>query len=208
MENPRLIALAAIVVLALAGCRDSDTIELRNRVAICESKLADQKATEAARIEHLERAAGIAAGCDWLVPVCPASAVELGRDALKAGYTGATSIFLLALLAKCAVIGALAGGLIGALVYLRTRLLAPARADIDAALEAIATAQDQVAASARQRDALQQEISSLFAERDTTLSGARKAKTELAEVQAQLDRANRKRAAAEAAVASITALKG
>lgn len=63
------------------------------------------------KVQYLEKQAAIAAGCDYLIRLCPARVVAIGREAQAKGYSGASSpVFWVAFVAKLAGIGALLGG--------------------------------------------------------------------------------------------------
>lgn len=65
-----------------------------------------------------ERSAGIAAGCDWLVSLCPISLVEKGRSTIQSGYTPNLFYFWINVLIKVILVGVFI-----AVVFITTALL-------------------------------------------------------------------------------------
>lgn len=62
------------------------------------------------RVRYLEKQAAIAAGCDYLIKLCPSKVVALGRQAQSMGYSGSSSaLFWVAFAVKWLAIGGAAG---------------------------------------------------------------------------------------------------
>lgn len=124
MEKHQLkkAGLAAIAAAVLAGCAGSSDEAARQRIASLEAevvtlqdKLDTQSVETDRKIAYWEKQASVAAGCDVLLPLCPASITEAGHAAQLAGYGGGTSWpFWLALFGKLAAVGALLGALVSA----------------------------------------------------------------------------------------------
>ena len=76
------------------------------------SELESQAADTKAKLAYLTAEAGIARGCDWLIKICPESIVEVGRDAIKNGISGAQSGWMVwAFLLKLTVV--IVGAVVG-----------------------------------------------------------------------------------------------
>ncbi len=66
-------------------------------------------------IEMHRKDAAVAAGCDFLIPICPSSVTAAGRDALAQGYSpGSKGLFWTIAFAKAALVGCLIGATLGA----------------------------------------------------------------------------------------------
>lgn len=90
---PRQILTLVALLTLLTGCESpvSHLIELhQEKIQSLERQLQDQAAARAVEFEYFERQASVAAGCDWLIPVCADSVANPGRDAQRQGYGGAT----------------------------------------------------------------------------------------------------------------------
>jgi hypothetical protein len=126
MEKNRLKTgtLVAILVLAFTGCAvESDEVadervaNLQREVASLQEKLDNQSVKMGTEVAYLERQASLAAGCDYFLPLCPATITEVGLQAQAAGYGGGTSWpFWVALLGKLSGVGAFLGAFLGALL--------------------------------------------------------------------------------------------
>lgn len=84
MQTRRLIC--SVLLILLAGC--SDPSELRRENALLRQSIAEHQAERTVELAQLERQASIAAGCDWLLPICPEYVTRPGRKAQQAGFGG------------------------------------------------------------------------------------------------------------------------
>lgn len=135
MQTPRLI-FATAVTLLLAGCSDeaAENSRLRHEIAELRQHLATRTAERSAEIAYHNRQAAIAAGCDWVVPICPATIAEPGRRAQAAGYGGGdSSLFWGILLLKTLTAATGLGGLAITILLGSDWLLRPSRAQTDKA---------------------------------------------------------------------------
>ena len=156
-----MLAMLALLV----GCTD-DKLKaeydlLRQQLDECQAAMAQKQAAafgeRQALLEYGERQAAIAAGCDWLVPICPASVTDAGHQAQSKGYGGGGSGWYWAIaLGKLLALGAILGSAAAAAAWGWVRHAAPARDAVAAARRDIETAEARAAAA--QRAALQAEI--------------------------------------------------
>lgn len=175
--NRHLVALAVAAVLA--GCSDTEELELENK------KLKAAIETRAEDLRYYERQAGVAAGCDWVIKMCPASVTATGRDAQARGYGGGSSpTFWVLVAAKLSALGCLIGSLLGALSIILTRWQAPAEEKVREAQSLIEKAQQE--ATEARKEAYQ-----AGKERDTALDQASKARQTLTEAQEATQKATR-----------------
>ncbi len=98
--------------------------------------------TDKRKIQHIRNAAGIALGCDWLVPLCPYSLVALGRQAIDEGYTPDPFLYYLSGFAKFAALSLLVSIFICALKFFHILLVMPASLVLIEAKEIIENAQN------------------------------------------------------------------
>lgn len=120
------------LVLTLAACGNTGMLSAENE------QLRAALEQEKNRISYFEQQAAIAAGCAWLVPVCPRSITATGQKAIAAGYGGGSSpVFWLIVLAKAVLLAAMAGGAIagaaGVWHWLSIQRLRPEAAEVEAA---------------------------------------------------------------------------
>jgi len=203
--------LTIAILVLLVGCSDdklkAENEQLRQQLAEYQTaivqKQADARGRREAELAYFEGQAGIAAGCDWLIAVCPASITDSGHQAQKDGFAGGESgwfwvIALGKLLALAAVLGAALGSTAPAAARVWYRYTAPAREAAAAARRDIETAEACVAAA--KQAAMQAESEELHAranlqvarrqmsdlqdELQSTQNALQEAQTELEEVRA------------------------
>lgn len=190
MSAHRRIAIAlAALTCAMTACVDP---EQARQLQQAQAALRAQEGVEAARIATLERQAGIAAGCDWGISVCPSQVTAPGRAAQAAGYGGgAGAWFWLAIVAKLAALGAALGALYATARWGVATWAAPAQAEAEAARKAISEAESRTASA---------EFSAKAAE-----DRAAKAEAYVKSAKQAAMLANKQRAEAEAALAQLKA---
>lgn len=155
----RLASAVVLAVLALTGCENTyqpgvDRLQAENvRLQADNLRMQNQLATQQIIMSYNETQASIAAGCDWLIPLCPTRVTTAGHDAQADGYSGASSLwFWFAFLAKLAGTGVFAGALVGVVWWSWIRLCRPEADAVDAAKRLVAEA-TQDAQAARQQAA-------------------------------------------------------
>lgn len=176
MQTRRLIC--SVLLILMAGC--SDPSELRRENALLRQRIAEHQAERTVELAQLERQASIAAGCDWLLPICPEYVTRPGRKAQQAGFGGGDDWpFWAVVIVKTIVLGGLIGAGIVTIAALWEYLVRPMQAESERSRALIQGANAQ-AAIARQatRDA----------ERDTELmrQELRELKSEIAARTAEL----------------------
>lgn len=114
-----------------------------------------------AMIESLQNEAAIYQACNYLIPVCPQSMTEKGKEAIKYGYSGGVETFWYLLILKFAAFGALFGVVIISLNYGFLKLIKPSEEKIAQAKELIDTAQNQVESLRNEEENIKEAISNL-----------------------------------------------
>ena len=147
----RLIAI--LLLIFLQGCDSRvDSLQAENKKLKAEvSALAITNADSQLEIEYMASEASFAAGCDYLIAVCPGAAVETGRKALSSGYGGNGGWFWLAFILKLLAIGAVSGGCVGVALWLWYCAVKPAKSESDDAQKNIDQAGEKIAAEAATR---------------------------------------------------------
>ncbi|TAA73707.1 MAG: hypothetical protein CDV28_1683 [Candidatus Electronema aureum] len=152
METCRtsLIAFALLAAL-LSGC-DSEVSRLQSENASLRQRLAEAGQRQA-ELEYMEQQAGIAAGCDWLVSLCPTSIVETGRQAQAQGFGGGHTLpFWIAFITKLLAMGTFLGGMGGMAIWLWIKIGYPEAEEL-AKAKALLQNADRQAKAAQQRAA-------------------------------------------------------
>ncbi len=144
MENTgNLMKVFAVLFLAISllGCSlDPRDIEIKR----LENALSEQLGNRQANLEFAERQVGIYQGCIFLFNICPASALEKGKIAIKYGYTGASSYwFWLPVIGKLFAIAVFLGTMLWVTLHLTFTFTQPIQTEINAAKALIADAQAQ-----------------------------------------------------------------
>lgn len=144
------IARLTIIILALyffSGCSDQK-LEDKNRVL--EGKIAELSAI----IEYRDSAASLAAGCDWIFPMCPTSTVADGRVRVAHGYytLGPWMWAMLILKSLCLVSGLGVLSLCSAWVWARTGRPSAVKTEIAKTLVAEAQAKAKTVTDAAAAD--------------------------------------------------------
>jgi len=112
--------------------------------------LATEEGVEKAHIDYEERQAGFAAGCAFIVSICPESVTKTGQIAQAEGYGGGTSTpFWFWVFAKFTVVAALVGSSIGMVLVWWVRRARPEAAAIQQALKLVASAEVNVDIAAK-----------------------------------------------------------
>lgn len=185
MENRRTRTLTVVLVLVglLAGC-DAGQLHAENKNL--RQQLAQQAGKHQAELDFLEQQASIAAGCDWLFPLCPASIVETGHRAQAEGFGGGNAFpFWLAFIGKLLAIGGFLGGLGGISAWLWIRLGRPESEKL-ARAERMVKEADELAKAAQVRAAQEgAKLAQLHGE-------TREAQTALDKIKTKIEASHRK----------------
>jgi hypothetical protein len=110
------------------------------------------------RDEVLEKEAGAALACDWLIALCPQSLVDYGRRAIKAGYTPDPFWFWIYAFLKFAVLGLYISWLFFTFKFFHILVIMPVNQDLIDARETIKNADYFMR---HEKDQLQAEIDEL-----------------------------------------------
>jgi len=179
--NSKFITLAFVLTLSLclSSCTSHNEDELSSKIAsltldnaklnqkfdIVENEFIKktdvinvQLSSLVQKININEKDAGIAEGCDWLIPLCPNSFVERGRPAIKEGYTPDPFWFWIYAFLKFAVFGLLVSVIVGGLKLLNIILIMPSNQYLIEAKETIQIAKNFMLT---EKDQLQAEINEL-----------------------------------------------
>jgi len=138
---------AALVIFSLSGCdsfkNDSE------RLATAEAEAAGRAYGErTAEIEALAREAAVYQGCEWLIPICPASITDPGKRIVDGGYAmsgGTSSYFWIIVVLKFLAVGAGLAVFLATLASLYYRWLQPGAKKLAEAKEVIASSHQQAA---------------------------------------------------------------
>ena len=179
----RLVLILALV--ALTGCQDAERLQAENNML--RQQLAEQTGKRQAEMEHLERQASIAAGCDWLIPLCPSNVTDEGRKALAAGVGGGGPWFWAAALLKLASLGVFLGIAIGLSRYLIATLAAPATAEADAARKTIQDAEGKAFHATQRAAKATQEAEAAQMALEATQEALAQAKIDLAQAKTETE---------------------
>lgn len=149
-----------LIALALTGCGDAAQLadenrRLRKELQEAATALDERWVERQADLAYWRREATIAAACDYLIPLCPASMTAPGHEAIANGeYGGGGTLFWGLVAAKLAALGAGLGALWLALHIGFLLLIAPRREALREAQATIAAAEARAtAAHARAREA-------------------------------------------------------
>jgi hypothetical protein len=114
-----------------------------------------------AEIESLETAAAIYQACNYLIPVCPSSMTEKGKEAIKNGYGGGIETFWYWLILKFAALGAFIGVFTTFFHFLSLRFNRPEEQEILEAKKVIETAENEVKSLQYRADEIKEVIRGL-----------------------------------------------
>ena len=165
MQAHRLAAGCALALAFLGGCSSNleESKKLHDEILDLRQQLESRSAERSAELVHQERQAAIAAACDWVAPLCPASITSPGRKAQEAGFGGgADFLFWTIVLLKTLIAGVGAGAFSIMLILASDTLLRPSRVRTEAARKLVeqarADAQRLTSASDRELRALNQAV--------------------------------------------------
>lgn len=114
MQKILMMAACILIAVFLSSCNGREgRLEYQLEQAAIENAklqksfddLVEVVKSDQDRRENNERSAGIAAGCDWLVSLCPITLVETGRIAIQNGYTPNLFYFWVNVLIKVILVG-------------------------------------------------------------------------------------------------------
>jgi predicted nucleic acid-binding Zn-ribbon protein len=169
--------LTILLIFFLAGC-DVDEKKIRNledenallqdevfKLKIEINKQQNEEyqnyVSKKAEIDSLETAAAIYQTCNYLIPICPPSMTEKGKEAIKNGYGGGIETFWYWLILKLAALGALLGTFAAFFHFLSLRWVKPEEQQISKAHKLIETAENQVKSLQYQADKIKEVIRGL-----------------------------------------------
>jgi chromosome segregation ATPase len=166
-----------ILLIFLAGCDvdekkikklEAENASLQDEVFKLKIELSKQQnedyrsyVAKKAEIESLENDAAIYQACNYLIPICPSSMTEKGKEAIKNGFIGGIETFWYLLILKFAALGALIGAFATSLHFLSLRFIKPEEQKILEAHELITTAEEQVKSLQDRADEIEADIRSL-----------------------------------------------
>ena len=136
MQARRLTAWCALALVLLGGCSENreENIKLRHELTELRQQLTLQTAERAAELAYYERQAGIAAGCDWAISVCPDRITKPGRQAQAEGFGGGGDfLFWTIVLLKVLIAGTGVGAFSIVIILASDSLLRPSRVRTQAA---------------------------------------------------------------------------
>lgn len=151
----RRLGLVVVLALVLAGCADTETLKLENKM------LRKQIEVRQSEIEYNEKQASIARGCDLWRSVCPDSMVVRGRIALADGYSGSGAWFWLAFIFKLCAIGAMPGAFVGFAAWSWFRFGKPEASRVEAAQLIVASARAEAESAQRATMLAQQDAQNI-----------------------------------------------
>lgn len=166
--------LTILLIFFLAGCDvdekkikklEAENALLQDEVFKLKTELSKQQnedyrkhVANKAAIESLETNAAIYQACNYLIPVCPPSMTEKGKEAIKNGFGGGIETFWYLLVLKFAAFGALFGAFATSLHFLSLRFIKPEEQKIFEAHKLIETAENQVKSLQEKADEIKEAI--------------------------------------------------
>jgi hypothetical protein len=144
-----------ITALILVGCGDDGVriAKLEAENSALRRELTDREAERRADLAYWEKQAALAAGCDYLLPLCAESVIAPGRVAQEQGFGGGTSwFFWLIAVGKLLALFSLWGVMVGVAGWAWARFAAPELAAVAQAQQLVADA-EHLARQAVQRAA-------------------------------------------------------
>jgi chromosome segregation ATPase len=173
----KVLTIPILLIFFLAGCDvdekkikklEDENASLQDEVFKLKTELNKQQnedyrnyVSKKAAIESLETDAAIYQACEYLIPVCPSSMIEKGKEANKNGFGGGIETFWYLLILKFAALGALIGAFATSLHFLSLRFIKPEEQKILEAHELITTAEDQVKSLQNRADEIKKVIRGL-----------------------------------------------
>lgn len=185
----RFSILILFLMFSLSGCEThlrEENAKLQAQVQALSKNIQDR----AADIAYFENQAGIASGCDFLIPVCPASVVNAGHQAIQAGYGGGTKLwFWFAFVMKLTALGFIIGTTYGTSVWMWHWAGKPEKRKADEARSAIAQSEKKVEIAMQAVRKAQEEERILQAGAREKADQIRAASIQLATIQQEIEKA-------------------
>jgi hypothetical protein len=213
MQARRLTAWCALALVLLCGCSENreENIKLRHELTELRQQLTRQTAERAAELAYYERQAGIAAACDWVVPLCPESITRPGKEAQGAGFGGGDDfLFWTIMLLKVLIAGTGVGAFSIALIVASDAFLRPSRVRTEAARKLVqqARADAQRLTSNAQRELLasDQAVRDAREQLSNLQAAIEETRNELARLEALLSRQQQNLNAVEEARRALDAI--
>jgi hypothetical protein len=169
--------LTILLIFFLAGCDvdekkiknlEDENTSLQDEVFNLKIELSKQQSedyrnyvSKKAEIDSLETAAAIYQACNYLIPICPSSMTEKGKEAIKNGFGGGIETFWYWLILKFAALGALIGAFTTFFHFLSLRWVKPEEQKISKAHKLIETAENQVKSLQGRADEIKEVIRGL-----------------------------------------------
>lgn len=151
-----------------------------------------------------ERAAGVAAGCDWLLSLCPKSLVEAGRSAIQAGNTPNLFYFWTSVFIKVVFAGVFIAVVVITTTMLYLKVVRPTKEEVDAARSYI----DSAVENAKwESSTLSNEISAQEDVVENLIQTVEEKRELLLKINAILDALNKRQAFLVGDVARLEALR-
>lgn len=192
MRTPRVIlAMAGLLLMSLSGCSGNvNQLELENQAL--RSYISERRVA----LEYLEQQAGIAAGCEFIVQMCPHDIVQTGQEALQRGIGGGASFFFwMSFAGKFAVLAVAASVFMGVLQWIHAHIGRPKAAAVREAKQLIAqaaidaqAAKHAVVVAQELTDRLGSEIEARKKDLDETRQSLQQAREDLEQVSAEVKR--------------------
>jgi hypothetical protein len=119
-----------LAVFGLLGCENTEQLQKQNKEL--RQQIDQQQGAKEAQLQFFERMANMAHACDFLIPLCPASTIETGREAITQGVSATGQGFLWLVILKFAGLAAIMGVLVGSWRWAWLNMSQPAARALDA----------------------------------------------------------------------------
>lgn len=207
----RQSVLFFVAMIFVAGCTDQILTDQNKTLKAEAENLRAALDHQFAQVEYANSQASLAAGCDWLIPTCPASAVASGRKFLAGGYGGGGWSMWAIFILKIASLAALAGVSVasGAWMWARTgrpaaKAIAAAQALIDEAENRRKTGENRADEALKRQKTAESDENSAIIRKKLAEKAAQDAETRAEEAIAVADAAEIRTKTAAAIRASLS----